>query len=60
MKKLICLLCICLLIVGGMYAVFAEAPPLPGSGGMEPQDSDTTPNGGDDDGGIGGGGGWPQ
>jgi len=60
MKKLICLLCICLLIVGGVSAAVAEAPLSPDSGVTECQGSDPTPEGGDDDGGIGGGGGWPQ
>ena len=60
MKKLICLLCICLLIVGGVSAALAEGPSSPDSGVVEPQGQDPTPEGGDDDGGIGGGGGWPQ
>ncbi len=60
MKKLICLACICLLVLGGISAALADAPQLPDSNGPEPQDQGTTPEGGDDGGGIGGGGGWPQ
>ena len=61
MKKLICLLCICLLMAGGVFAALAETPFLPDSGIVTPQGPDPTPDGGGgDDGGVGGGGGWPQ
>lgn len=58
MKKLVCLICICLLVVGGVSAALADVSQLPDSGVTEPQDPGTTPDGGDD-GGVGGGGGWP-
>jgi hypothetical protein len=61
MKKLICLLCICLLILGGISVSLAEEPSLPDSGLTEPQDPGSTPEGGGGgDDGVGGGGGWPQ
>jgi hypothetical protein len=61
MKKLICLLCICLLIGGGVSAALAETPALPDSDIPEPSGQGATPDGGGgDDGGVGGGGGWPQ
>lgn len=61
MKKLICLLCICLLILGGISVSLAEEPSLPGSGVIEPLDPGSTPEGGGGgDDGVGGGGGWPQ
>jgi hypothetical protein len=59
MKKLACLLCICLLILGGVSVSLAEESSLPDSGVTGPQDSDPDPCGGGEDGGIGGGGGWP-
>ena len=59
MKKLICLLCICALIVGGISAAVADEPSLPCPGFSELSGSDPTPDGGDE-GGVGGGGGWPK
>lgn len=60
MKKLICLLCICLLLVGGVFAALAEDSHLSDSGQeREPESPGTSPDGGDD-GGVGGGGGWPK
>ncbi len=58
MKKIICLLCICLLLVGGVSAALAEDSHLPDSGQGEPESPGSSPDGGDDEG-VGGGGGWP-
>ncbi len=60
MKKIICLLCICLLVVGGLTSALADAPSLPDAGVTDPHGPGSTPDGGGDDGGVGGGGGWPQ
>jgi hypothetical protein len=59
MKKLICLLCICLLLVGMIPVTLAEAPQLLNSGPEDPYLPGSSPIGGDGDGGVGGGGGWP-
>ena len=59
MKKLMCLLCICLLLVGGVSAAWAEDSQMPHSEqGGEPESPGPSPEGGDDEG-VGGGGGWP-
>ncbi|MBU7042168.1 MAG: hypothetical protein HXS47_01160 [Theionarchaea archaeon] len=60
MKKIICLLIACFLMVGGISVVLADTA-VPDTEFPCPHDSGTgiTPLGGGDDGGIGGGAGWP-
>lgn len=61
MKKIICLLIACFLMMGGISVVLADTSSSPDTGCSYPHNSgtDITPLGGGDDGGIGGGAGWP-
>jgi hypothetical protein len=59
MKKIICLLIVCFLVMGGIFVALADEPSSDEAGFSYPQDSGTAPLGGGGDEGIGGGGGWP-
>lgn len=60
MKKILCLLCICMLLVGSVSVVFADNQSLVNTDSNNFFDSDPSPQGGDGEGGMGGGGGWPK
>jgi hypothetical protein len=60
MKKALCLLCICMLLVGSVCAVWADDSPFVNTDSGAPLDSGPSPQGDDGEGGMGGGGGWPK
>jgi hypothetical protein len=59
MKKIICLLIVCFLVMGGVSVALADDTLPAGPGFSNPHDTGTTPLGGGGDDGIGGGAGWP-
>ncbi|MBU7033385.1 MAG: hypothetical protein HXS53_12710 [Theionarchaea archaeon] len=58
MRKLMCLLIVCFLVIGGVSVSLADDTVSVGPGFSIPHDSSSTPMGGGDEG-IGGGAGWP-